>query len=252
MIDTGYRGKVAIFTSFYSNLAFAPYVESLAATLSVLSKLNIEYQYLCRRSDFHIERALNETLTELMSSDFTDVFLIDSDQSWRAEDFVRLLHLKEDVVAGTYRMKNRWDEYVGSIQRKDGMPQGKMMPDGTALLGAERVAGGFLRIKIDTLRKFSESYPELRSETPPGFDNNIKEITLFFERMKENGTVFCQDMAFSKRLRDIGVELWIDPNLKIGHWGFHNYEGDYDKHLRDKKETDEAFLMVQQMAKEVA
>ena len=57
-----YEGKLAIFTSFYSHMAYAPYVISLAHTLGVLSTLGIKHQYLARPSDFHIERAVNKYL----------------------------------------------------------------------------------------------------------------------------------------------------------------------------------------------
>ena len=87
-----YKGKLAIFTSFNSYHAYAPYVISLAQTLGVLSKLGVEWDYLARPADFHVERAINNTLTEIMErDDFTDILLIDSDESWEPEGVIRLL-----------------------------------------------------------------------------------------------------------------------------------------------------------------
>lgn len=152
-----YDGKLAIFTSFYSHMAYAPYVISLANTLGVLSALGIKHQYLARPSDFHIERAVNNTLTEIMErDDFTDVLLIDSDESWEAEGVVRLLLHPDEIVGASYRMKNSWHRYVGDPKiDENGWHVGRVLADGTALLAADRVAGGFMRIKVSALRKWA-------------------------------------------------------------------------------------------------
>jgi hypothetical protein len=242
-----YNGKLAIFTSFYSHYAYAPYVISLAQTLGVLSAFGVKHEYLARPSDFHIERAINNTLTELIErDDFTDVLLIDSDESWEPEAVIRLLLNPEEIIAGSYRMKNKWTDYVGTIRSdENGVPIGKVMADGKPLLEAERVAAGFLRIKISALRKFAEAYPELRSKEPDG------EKVQFFSRALIDGEMACQDMMFSKRWLDIGGTLWIDPNLKIGHWGMECHDGDLDAHLKGKNETQKAFAVIKQMAERI-
>lgn len=252
---TPYKGRVAIFTSFYSFQAYAPYCISLAQTLGVLSKLGIEWDYLARPSDFHIERAVNNTLTELLErGDFTDVLLIDSDESWEPEGVVRILLHPQEIVAGSYRMKNHPTDYVGSLVWDEGTPRGRMLADGTALIAAERVAAGFLRIRLDALRRYVAAYPNLWSDEPDG------RKFQFFQRApltEDDGSVVmgCQDMVFSKRWRDIGGELWIDPMVKIGHWWMECHHGDLDKHLRAKSELSkagDAFAVVKEMAAEAA
>lgn len=248
-----YKGKLAIFTSFYSFQAYAPYVISLAQTLGVLSRLGIEHEYMARPSDFHVERAINNTLTELMErDDFTDVLLIDSDESWEPEGVVRLLQYPDEIVAGSYRMKNHDDAYVGSIKHRDGIPVGRIYPDGTALIEATRVAAGFLRIKISALRKWAAAYPELVSEEHDG-----KKVQ-FFSRGIKDGIQHCQDMMFSRRWIDIGGQLWIDPTLKINHWWMECHKGDFDGYLKNLKKKQEqatsdekAFEIVRQMAADI-
>lgn len=241
-----YDGKLAIFTSFYSYMAFAPYVRCLATTIGLLHELGVKHEYLMRASDFHIERAINNTLTEVMErDDFTDVLLIDSDESWNAADVVRLLLHPEEIVGGSYRMKNKWDAYVGEIKYENGLPQGKMLKDGTPLLEATRVAGGFMRIKVSALRKWAAAYPELVSNEPDG-----KKVQ-FFSRMLADGEMHCQDMAFCRRWLDIGGELWIDPNINIGHWGFECHDGDLNAHLKALHAPKTAFEVVKQMAEDI-
>lgn len=247
---TPYTGKLAIVTSFNSYHAYSPYVISLAQTLGVLSALGIKWDYIARPADFHVERALNNTLTEIAErDDFTDVLLIDSDESWQPEGVVRLLMHPQEIVGGTYRMKNNDGEYVGSLLHRDGVPTGIMLPDGTALLEATRVAAGFMRIKVSALRKWAAAYPDLVSEEPDG------RKVQFFSRMiapdwDGKPVAHCQDMAFCRRWLEIGGRLWIDPMVKVDHWWTTCYPGDYDKHLRKKKSEQEAFAIVEQMAKD--
>lgn len=242
---TNYKGKLAIFTSFYSHVAYAPYIRSLVTTLGVLNELGIKHDYLMRPSDFHIERAINNTLTEIMErDDFTDVLLIDSDESWEPEGVLRLLSHPDEIVGASYRMKNAWDEYVGSVRYQDGLPCGRMLSDGTPLLEADRVAAGFLRIKVSALRKFHDAYPDLRSEEPDG----VK--TQFFTRIIRDGVIHCQDMAFSRLWREMGGLLWIDPNIKIGHWGMDCHEGDFAAHLH-KKHSPSEFDVIADMAESI-
>lgn len=250
---TGYKGKVAIFTSFYSYFAFAPYTISLARTLGLLSKLGIEWDYLARPADFHIERAINNTLSEVMErDDFTDVLLIDSDESWKAEDVVRLLLYPQEIVGATYIMKNTEENYVGSLVHRDGIPVGLMQSDGTALLQANRVAAGFMRIKVSALKKWAAAYPDLISTEPDGVKHQFFSRMIDVDEGSGNRMTFCQDMAFSKRWLDIGGEMWIDPNIHIGHWWITNHQGDFDKHLRSRKAEQDAFAIVEQMAKDRA
>jgi hypothetical protein len=228
-----YDGKLAIFTSFYSHYAYAPYVLSLAQTLGVLSKLGVNWDYLARPSDFHIERAINNTLTEVMErDDFTDVLLIDSDESWEPEGVVRLLLHPEEIVGASYRMKNQWETYVGRWKYSNGHPRRTDPADGKALLEATRVAAGFMRIKVSALSKWAAAYPELVSHEPDG------PKVQFFSRMLDEGEMHCQDMAFCRRWLDIGGELWIDPNVKVNHWGMEcRTSGDLDGSCAARRRT---------------
>ena len=36
-----------------------------------------------------------------------------------------------------------------------------------------------------------------------------------------------EDFLFCDRARELGYEVWIDPTIKLGHMGIHEYEGDF-------------------------
>lgn len=241
-----YNGRLAIFTCFYNYLAYSPYIRSLATTLGLLSRLGIRHEYLMEAANFHIEQAVNTKLTDLLDTDFTDVLLIDSDESWAAEDVVRLLLHQEEIVGATYRMKNKWETYVGSLVYKDGLPYGKILEDGTpVLLKANRIAGGFMRIKVSALKRWAQAYPELR------YQDGGREVIGFFSRGVFDGEQHCQDMAFCRRWEAIGGEMWIDPHINIDHWGFDPHKGDFNAHLKSVHSTKSAFDTVREMAEAI-
>lgn len=247
-----YEGKLAIFTTFYNYQGYSPYVRSLATTLGVLSHLGARHEYFMEAASFHPAEAANQIMTDLCNrDDFTDLLFIDADESWAAEDVVRLLLHKEEIVGASYRMKNNWDEYVGRLVYKDGLPYGKMLEDGTpVLLQADRVAAGFMRIKVDALRKWRDAYPEQVMES--GF-------VLFLDRAVFDGLHYQEDMAFCRRWADIGGEMWIDPNIKVDHWGFECFKGDFSAHLHKRhtpkiefgEDAKAAFDVIQSMAAEI-
>lgn len=237
-----YTGKLIIFTTFYEYRGYAPYIKSLATTIGVLERMGIKYDYWQRAGDFHVERAINDTLTKFMNSDATDLLMIDSDEEWDADSVVRLITHPEEIVGATYRMKHKWDTYVGTIKTENGVPVGKMLPDGTALIEALRVAAGFIRFKKSAVKKFHDAYPLARCQEPDG------EMTIFYERALIDGIMHSQDMAFSRKWLDIGGQLWVDPTIKVNHYGLTCYPGDFHQYLIGRKKEAEAFAVVEQMA----
>lgn len=238
-----YDGKLILFTTFYEHRAYSPYIQSMVETVEVLNRLGVKWDYWPSHGNFHLERAVNGTLTKFMNDEeATDILLIDSDESWDAAGLVRLLLHKEEVVGGTYRMKNRWEHYISFVHVEDGHLKGKLLADGTALLQTDAVPGGFMRLKKSVLKKYHDAYPELRVEERDGQHNSTD--TVFFEAKIIDKLFHSHDVLFCRRLREIGIELWIDPLVKVDHWGLTKYEGDYDKYLRKQA----AINIVQKMA----
>lgn len=254
-----FDGKLIVFTSFYECRAYAPYVQSMVQLSMVLERLGIKWDYWASLGDFHIERSINEAYNRfLKDEEATDILCIDADESFSAEGVVRLLLHPEEIVAGAYRMKNSWDKWT-AIWKKDeetGKPRGKILNDGTALLKAERVPWGFLRIKKPVLQKWTEQFPD------KWFTGKSGKEFIFCEGGYRNREFFSQDYLFSERLKEIGYELWLDPNLTIGHWGLTNHEGNLHQHLISlnaeqehkqelEKDPNKAFELVAQMAADI-
>jgi hypothetical protein len=179
--------------------------------------------------------------------DATDHFWIDYDVGFPAEAVLALLERPEEIVAGAYRVKmDKQESYSVVPTIEDGSIVGKVIGEQEALVKADFVATGFLRIKRGVYERMRAAYPELRYE-----ESVIKTVN---HPVAEAYDLFCmgihakrkrfttEDYYFCQRWRDIGGELWIYPNIEFDHIGKKAYRGNFHEFLRKQSEPTAADL----------
>ena len=235
--------KVIICTPFYELKGFSPYIVSLVNTSRLLTSCGIDWRFLDLSGDSYVHRARN-TMCDVFLADpeATDLFFIDSDMSWNPEAFVNMCMLPHEVVGGSYPVKNGWDNWTSIPQMKEENGQqhyqGCDLGDGTALLEAHVLAGGFLRIKRSVLEKFREHYPDLWYREPSTLPTDPeRKYTQFFSAESLDHRFVGEDHFFSRRLRDMGIKMFIYPNATIEHFGIKGWAGNLDKWLKAKKKA---------------
>ena len=231
--------RVIIATPFYELKGFSPYIVSLVHTLRLLTAVGIDYHFLELSGDSYVHRARNTMCDAFLSDpEATDLFFVDSDMSWNPEAFVKMCLLPDDVIGGTYPVKNNWEAWTSIpklFEEEDGSAgmRGRTLDDGTALIEANVLAGGFLRIKRHVLERFREAHPDMWYEEPSSDPDNPKHrFTQYFAAESIDHKFYGEDHAFSRRIRDMGCKMFIYPNIDIVHWGYKPFEGNYDKWLR--------------------
>lgn len=241
--------KVVIATPFYELKGFSPYITSMMQTARMLQAVGIDYRFMELSGDSYVHRARN-TMCDmfLMDPDATDLFFVDSDMSWNPEAFVNMCMLPDDVVGGAYPVKNNWEAWtsIPKLHIKDGMQElhGRTLQDGSALIEAQVLAGGFLRIKRNVLERFREYYKDLWYEEPTTFvDEPSHRFTSFFGAESIDHKFFGEDHCFAKRLREMGIKMFIYPNINIVHWGYKAFDGNYDVFLKRQKIITEQAVM---------
>ena len=274
------RPRIIIATPFYELKGFSPYISALLEVTKHLTHAGIDWQFMELSGDSYVHRARNSMCMNFLNDPYaTDLFFIDSDMSWDPQSFLNIIYRPEPIIGGTYPVKNKWELWTSkpTIVDPDKDPHyvGQPLPDGSALIQANQLAGGFLRIKRSVLEKFMEFYPthryadshpipEMRTEQVEFFScginrepeiNLLKEIA---ERMGEGGTVNLDDLkpkfdalkttrefvgedyCFSNRLREMGVPMFIYPNATISHYGIQGWTGNFNTFLREKEAAGKA------------
>lgn len=239
-----YQGKVIISTPTRTGEAYAAYISSLTATIAAFERLGIQYDYWPLDGDSYVDRARNTICARFLQSDATDLIFIDSDEGWDVVGVLRLLMHQDEIVGGNYRIKNAW-EHWGAVPLVDGdgTPLGKMLPNGNALIEARFLPAGFMRIKKTALERFIAHYPDRYY-----FDNSAdpqapdQQYYAFFHCIYdfENHARYGEDTGFCKQWRDMGGQLWIEPNMEIAHYGTKEWRGNYDQYLRANKHQEVA------------
>ena len=244
-----YDRRIVIFSSFYKVFAYANYIASMATTIATLEKLKIEWDYISCTGEQQPHRALNVALTNAMQSDRpTDLINIDSDISWEPNDLLRILCHKEDIVAASYRMSNRPNQYVGDplINPKTGKIIGKMVAEDETLIRASGVGAGFMLFSYDAMFKFVAAYPDR------WFKKDGKKIYRFFgDEPYQNNEPVSNDIAFSRHCYNADINVWIDPHIHLTHWNPEGYKGNYHDYLNGETDKNDSFKAIKEMAKNI-
>ena len=160
-----------------------------------------------------LPKARNTLIARFVESGYTDFLFLDTDVLFRPEDIVRLMGLatNKDVVAGVYPKKNKEHEVTADLLYSDtGTP---VIEPEFNLYEAVHAPTGFMLIRRHVIEKMMAAYPDLvyaeKSE-------NLVCYALFDFQLK-NQAYYGEDYIFCQRARDIGLKVYIDPMLHLGH-----------------------------------
>jgi hypothetical protein len=123
--------------------------------------------------------------------------------------------------------------YPVQIKIVDGKPVGKVIGKNEALVEAEYLPTGFMRIKRGVIEKMQEGYPELK------YTHSVVETVAaprsgydFFNMGNQEGKQWLtEDYAFCHRWKKLGGRLWVYPNIRFEHIGKQSFCGNYHEHL---------------------
>jgi len=229
--------KVAFATPFYMSQEYSHYGEAMIYTLQMLTQAGIPWELIRINGDSYVDRAKNTAVANFLETDCTDLIMIDSDEKWHPSSISRLLQHPEEIVAGAYPFKNNWGLFAGSplIETVDGVNRyagWRGLSDGSCLLEAYNVAGGFLRIKRSALEKYADAFPnDIYMDDHAWPDRKGRIYTAFFQCDIKDYQRYGEDAYFSRRMREIGVKLWIDPNITIEHFGVKGWSGNFHQSI---------------------
>lgn len=237
--------RVVIATPFYELKGFSPYISSLVETIRIMSQVGIQWRFMELSGDSYVHRARNTMCDQFLADpDATDLFFVDSDMAWNPEAFVKMCLLPDPVVGGSYPVKNAWDAWtsIPKLHEEEGKQhyRGRELGDGTALVEAQVLAGGFLRIKRQVLESFKGHFPDLwykEGSTDP--KNPERRFTQYFASQSQDHQFYGEDHWFSNRMRDMGIPMMIYPNATISHFGVKGWQGNFDQFLREQKKINE-------------
>lgn len=234
------RQKVIFCTPFYEMKGYSPYIHSMFYTVRALQSMNIWCEFWELSGDSYVDRAKNTLFNKFLEDpDATDLFMIDSDMQWNPDAVLKMIMLPDSIVLGSYPQKNSWGQWTTTpkvVKNEEGTyhPQGRILQDGSALIQAEYLAGGFMRIRRDVLQKYRDTYVEDQYQDPSADPSSPARVyTNFFICEIKDRLRWGEDRFFGRRLQELGYMCMVYPNIDFTHYGVKGWSGNFDRWLRD-------------------
>jgi hypothetical protein len=194
-----------------------PTLVSIIAAQEVAWSMGIRIESNPLGGDADIAHARNVLLGDFLRGDCTDLFFLDADISFSADDFARLLAHNVPFVCGCYRLRTDTVEHYPVFWPE----QKRMWKDpatGLPLVEAEMVAGGFWLIKREAIEQMAAATPDEAWVRDPDYP-------FIFDWQWEDGKRRSEDFTFCRKWRKLGGEIWVDPAIKLDHTGMKVFEG---------------------------
>lgn len=175
-----------------------------------------------------IGNARASVVAKFLASDATDLVFLDHDICWEAGALLKLVDAPVDCVAGIY--PHRRDPEGYSIQWLT--ERADLVADpATGLLEVAGVPAGFLRLSRGMLKRMVEAYPDtiFHDEGSPN-----AEAWGLFDPYRIGKLKMGEDFSFCRRWRDIGGQVWADPEIRMGHIGNKTFPGHLGDWLRGR------------------
>lgn len=210
------------------------FLRSWTETQTLLRDNNINSSTLSLGGDPFIAKARNRIATDFLREcpDGDVLFFLDDDVDWPAEKVVEFLKRPEGVIAGIYPQKSAKTNFpvelacyadTGELITKDGLHAALLVP------------AGFLCIKRWVLEKLALPPTRPFLDTLP--DGTHKQYLGIFEcgiaPDDGQGTPFWwgEDYVFSKKSLNLGIDIWVDVDIKMGHVGKKRWEDKIGDHM---------------------
>jgi glycosyltransferase involved in cell wall biosynthesis len=162
--------------------------------------------------DALIQRARNDLISIAIESNVDALVFVDSDMEFSPQWIFKLLSYEEDVVGGTARKKTDEAElYNINTQNLDIEENG--------LIKVNSLGTGFLKLSKKALQSLWNISPE--------YINEGKKARMIFDVQVIDGELFSEDNVMCRKLRELGYDIWLDPNMCCNHIGPKVYMGNF-------------------------
>jgi hypothetical protein len=218
-VDINIAGmKVAIGMPIYGGIPSGTAL-SLFRTVQACTARGVYLNYITFATSY-VHHSRDAVVHEFLAGGCQKLFFIDQDQTWAVEDFARLLALstKFDVVGAAYPAKKDPPTFYANL-----FPETKVEEYG--LIKVRGMGLGFTIIDRSVLERLAAKADKIHH---PHFGKTLASI---FRVDNINGSYRGEDIAFFADILDLGVDVWMDPGIELGHIGQKEWRGRFADEL---------------------
>lgn len=202
---------------------------SLVNSLRFMDSNGVDINYIVELQNSIVDSARNNIVYQFLEEPLHQTLIfIDSDMMWSPDDLLRLCAWSTmyPIVAGMYSTKSEDPKFLGDYWKDPEINQ--VMANEHGLIKMTGIGLGFCAIQrsvFETMKEHTKTYKDPRSQNP---------VYRFFSTTDVDGNFVGEDIYFLRRwTKEFGGELWIDPEIKLGHIGQKIYKGDVVKAITE-------------------
>jgi len=237
----------------HDNRVDTGFARALTQTTHVLKHFGVECGWGNLDNDSDIVRGRMGCNAQFMNSGYDKCLFIDSDIEWNAKDVLRLLLHDVDFICGVYRKHSDNPSYVVNFLDGEKVEMQEIgFPDLDVTLRRIKIreAGtGFMMYSRKVVETLMEAHPELHIQLTMFRGENLSPereklrddlqryyYNLFFPMMvmREDPLPhhLTEDYSFCQRWRDLGGDVWADPDIELTHVGQTRWKGKLAEYLK--------------------
>ncbi len=223
-----------IATPAYGARLHTSYVQSILRTSNLLTVHGIRHTPAFLPGDSLITRCRNVMVAMFMAGPYDKLLFIDGDIKWEPEAVLRLLAATQcdgvEVAGGVYPKKCLPPEFP--LNFMPGAERGLCQHAETGYIEIKDAPTGFLMVKRSAIERMMAAYPDrkctFRSDGPPA---ELAFEYALFDCFIDNGRYVSEDFGFSRLWERIGGQVWMDPEIKLSHFGEYEYRAEISDRL---------------------
>lgn len=252
------KGKsLMIATPMYGGKCEGLFTDAISSLMILSQKigLNVKTKYLFNES--LINRARNYLMQSFLDSDCTHIMWIDADIAFNPYDVLSLLAYCDEkdpvtkkemhIVGGLYPKKTlAADKMVAAVKAGlcDENPESILKYAGDLVFNpigsgsfkidkpilVSEVGTGFMLMSKESVNKIRRKNPQLKYKPDhvrtEGFDGSRQIYNLFDVRVdEESNRLLSEDYSFLKYAKDVGLNVFAFPWIKLFHVGTYIFQG---------------------------
>jgi len=206
--------KILIATPCLDQKVDAYFVHSLCESIKLGIKNDLDIRCVFLANESILPMARNELFALAYKENYDIMVFIDDDESWKEHALIEIIQSNKDVVA--LPVVNKSDTVIGFNVwlNKDSE---KDPSDG--YIKINKCGTGFLKLSRKVIEDLWNSNTELM------FRN--KKLKNICEYTYVNGDFIGEDITLTKKIKELGYDIWLNPNHTVSHIGNKMYNGDF-------------------------
>lgn len=206
--------KILIATPCLDQKVDAYFVHSLCESIKLGLKHDLDIRCVFLANESILPMARNELFALAFKEEYDSMVFIDDDEYWNAEILIDIIQSEKDVVSVPVVNKSDKGEPTFNVWLNPGFTK-----DVDGYIKIDKCGTGFLKLSKKIVEDLWNSNTELAFRG--------KKLKNICEYTFENGDFVGEDITLSNKIKEMGYDIWLNPNHTVSHIGNKMYRGDF-------------------------